>query len=77
MIKQITQHLHWPIKNSDTVARLLHGRGQLIAGFEQVNIDYFNGIVVIYLYQPFEQLAELLKLRLGRLIVSRPVHGGE
>jgi 23S rRNA (cytosine1962-C5)-methyltransferase len=51
----------WPLNEKDTVARVLHGRGKRFVGLEHVNIDYFAGSVVIYLYQPFELIDELIR----------------
>ena len=42
--------------------RLFHGRGNCFPGFEHINIDYYQPVIIIQLFQEEPRIAELLEL---------------
>lgn len=46
--------------------RLLHGRGKCFAGWEQISIDYYPGLLMLTVFQPHNQQQQLCEALLAQ-----------
>lgn len=69
----VLQYIHLP--ETDEAQRLFHGRGHAYPGFEHVNIDWYQPLILITLYQEVEQewLQQLARDLVGRINAATTV----